>query len=114
MKKTTQYVIVALVAVVVLISIIAAISNSKFSLVGEYEGTAGSYLKLNKDGTCYYGENDSTGAGRGEWYVENDVLHLDISLFYYDVYADIEDMDGGFLLEAESSSWNAEYFCKID
>lgn len=104
---------IVLVTILIMVSIFSA-CTSESKLVGEYEGTAGSYLKLNKNGTCYYGEDDDTGAGQGTWYVEDDVLYIDIEIFDYKVFASIEEIDGGFLLEADSSRWNDEYFSKID
>ena len=104
---------IVLVTILIIVSIFSA-CTSESKLIGEYEGTAGSYLVLNKNGTCFYGEDDDTGAGGGTWYVEDDVLYLDIDILGYEVYASIEDMDGGFLLEADSSRWNDEYFSKRD
>ena len=107
----TRIIIFTLVIVTILT---LSACTSKKSIVGEYEGTAGSYLYLNKNGTCFYGEDDDTGASRGTWYVEDDVLYLDIDMFDYDIYASVEDMGDGFLLEADVSRWNDEYFSKID
>lgn len=109
-KSLNRMAIVLILAVVLLLS--SCFTESK--LVGEYKGTAGSYLKLNQDGTCYYGEDDDTGAGQGTWYIEDGVLYIEVNNLNYVVYASIEDSDDGFLLKSKSSRWNAEYFSKID
>lgn len=112
LKKRT----VCLVAVVLLMSILFSFAgcSSNNSMVGEYNGTSGSYLKLNKDGTCIYAEDDSTGTGTGTWYVEDDVIYIDVSNLDYVVFGNVADFDGGILLEATAGSWNDEYFKKAD
>lgn len=87
---------------------------SKADLVGEYIGTAGSYLKLNKDGTCIYAEDDSTGTGTGKWYVEDGIIYVATDNIGHQVSGDVSDFDGGILLDSDWSSWNAEYFIKQD
>ncbi len=111
MKHNTNK-IIALMCVVITLFLFSG-CGTKSKVVGEYEGTAGSYLKLNKNGTCYYGEDDDTGAGQGTWYIEDKTLYIELDIFDYDVYASIEEMDDGFLLKADSSRWNDEYFSKI-
>ena len=104
---------VMLVAILIMVSTFCACTSER-KFVGKYEGTAGSYLVLNKNGTCFYDEDDNTGAGKGTWYVEDEVLHLNIDILDHDLYASVEDMDDGFLLEADSLRWNDEYFSKVD
>ena len=104
---------VMLAVILIMVSTFCACTSER-KLVGKYEGTAGSYLVLNKNGTCFYGEDGDKGTGKGTWYVEDEVLHLDIDTFDYDLYASVEDVDGGFLLEADSLRWNDEYFSKVD
>lgn len=81
-------------------------------LVGEYEGTSGSFLKLNKDGTCIYAEDDSTGTGTGTWYVEDGKIYIKVSNLNYVIYGDISDVKEGILLESTAGSWSDEYFMK--
>lgn len=108
--------IIHLVAVTLLMAMMIVLTacSGGNSLVGEYTGTSGSYLKLNKDGTCIYAEDDSTGTGTGTWYVEDDVIYIDVDNLGYVVYGDVSDFDGGILLEANAGSWNDEYFRQED
>lgn len=99
---------VVLLICTLLLTIVGCSSNA--SLVGEYTGTSGSYLKLNKDGTCIYAEDDSTGTGTGTWYVEDDVIYIDVNNLSYVVYGNVSNFDGGILLEAHAGSWTDEYF----
>lgn len=104
---------VAVVSLMVMLLSLAACSITN-SLVGEYNGTGGSYLKLNKDGTCIYAEIDATGTGTGTWRVEDDVIYIDVSNIPYVVYGNVADFDGDILLEATAGSWKDEYFQKAD
>ena len=98
------------VAVLLICSLLLTIAgcSGDISLVGEYTGTSGSYLKLNK------AEDDSTGTGTGTWYVEDDVIYIDVDNLDYTVYGDVSDFDGGILLESNAGSWNDEYFKQED
>ena len=111
LSKAFISMITVLIAVTMLFSLTGCGSEDK--LVGMYEGTAGSFLKLAKDGSCVYGEDDDTGAGKGTWYVEDDTLYVEVDIIDYELYASIDDEDG-FLLEGDSSSWNDEYFSKVE
>lgn len=90
--------------------------SKKNRIVGEYIGTQGSYIKLEKDGTCVYAEDDDTGIGNGVWYIEDDILYINVSNLDYWLFADISSYDDDLLLEADDyySSWNDEYFTKIE
>lgn len=100
-----------LIAIAMLLTLAACGSEDKF--VGTYGGTAGSFLKLNKDGSCVYGEDDDTGVGKGTWHLEDDTLYIEVDNVGYELYASIEDEDG-FLLEGDSLRWNDEYFSKVE
>lgn len=110
MKKS----IIRLAALVLLIAMLTVLAgcSGKNALAGEYTGTAGSYLKLSKDGTCVYSETDSTGAGTGIWYVEDGIIYIDVDNLDFVVYGDVSDFDGGILLESTAGRWNDEYFKK--
>lgn len=110
-KQLSQ--LVAMLLIVAILGTFAGCSDGD-SLVGEYTGTSGSFLKLNKDGTCIYAEDDSTGTGTGTWYVEDDMLYIEVSNLDYVVYADVSEADEGILLESNAGSWNDEYFQKKD
>lgn len=113
MQKTFFRLIVFALLLATAISFTGCSGNN--SLVGEYTTTSGScFLKLNKDGTCIYGEDDSTGTGTGTWYVEDDIIYIDVSNVGYMIYGDVSSFDGGILLEADSSKWIAEYFRQDD
>lgn len=106
--------IVSLVVIVLLMGLLFAGCSGKNSLAGEYIGTAGSYLKLNDDGTCIYAENDSTGTGTGTWYTENEKIYIDVTNLDYLVYGNIAEFDGSILLESNAGAWSDEYFIKED
>ncbi|MBQ7354390.1 MAG: hypothetical protein IJW62_02600 [Clostridia bacterium] len=84
------------------------------SLVGEYIGTSGSYLKLRENGSCVYSEDDSTGSGVGAWHVEDGVIYIDVNNLGYTIYGDVSNFDGGILMKSDGYSWNDEYFIKQD
>lgn len=111
MKKVQKITSVLLVLLLLAVLVGCSIEDS---LVGEYIGTAGSYLKLNDNGTCIYSEDDSTGTGTGIWYIEDDKIYIDVDNLGAVIYGDISDFDGGILLESDSYSWNDEYFKKQD
>ena len=110
MKKRIIHIVAVLLLMAMLTVLIGCVGNH--NLVGEYAGTSGSYLKLNQDGTCIYAEDDGTGTGTGTWYVEDDVIYIDVDNLDYVIYGDVSDFDGGILLEARAGSWNDEYFRK--
>lgn len=84
------------------------------ALVGEYQGTSDSYLKLDADGTCIYSESDSTGSGTGTWTLEENTLSVTVDNLSYTVYADISEDPDGFILRSDSGNWNDEYFKKAE
>ena len=112
LRKTRSRLVVVLLICALLITITGCAGET--SLAGEYTGTSGSYLKLNKDGTCIYAEDDNTGTGTGTWYVKDGVIHIDVDNLGYVVYGDVSDFDGGILLEANAGSWTDEYFKQQD
>ena len=85
-------------------------SCSRTSIEGEYVGTHGSFLKLNPNGECIYAEQDDTGTGEGTWRVEGDTIYIDVKNLGYELFGNISDFDGGFMLDADSYSWREEYF----
>lgn len=103
--------IILMFMVTVCILIVTGCSTTS-GVVGEYHGTAGSYLKINKDGSCIYAEDDATGTGTGTWYVENDVIYIEVDNLDYVIFGDIDDDKEGILLEAKARSWNDEFFEK--
>ena len=108
-KKTRCCVAVSVLLLVCMIFGMVACSKEG-SLAGEYIGTAGSYLKLDKDGTCIYSEPDATGTGTGTWEVKDNTIYINVSNIRSTIYGNVEDADEGILLQCERSSWNDEYF----
>lgn len=112
MKRNVLSLLVVMLATIMVFSLIGC--SVEDSLVGEYIwGSDEAYLRLNADGTCIYSESDETGTGTGTWYVEDDMLYVDVSNLSYSVYADVSQFYGGFLLQANSGLWNDGYFHKI-
>lgn len=105
---------VILLALMMGISVLLTGCSVRSKLVGEYFGEQDSYLNLRKDGTCLYAEDDSTGIGTGTWYVADGVIYINVDNIGYTIYGDVSGFDEGMLLEADSGSWNEEYFEKID
>lgn len=100
---------VSVLLLVCVISGLAACSKNA-GLVGEYNGTAGSYLKLDEDGTCIYAYEEN--AGTGKWEVKDNVIYIRVSNIRLPLYGNLEEDQDGFLLQSELSSWNDEYFRK--
>lgn len=114
-KKIFVKLFICMVSVILLTSMFVSLTgcSSKNKFAGEYSGTAGSFLKLNDDGTCVYSEDDSTGTGTGTWYIEDDTIYISVSNLDSVIYADVSDFDGGLLLKSDYH-WNDEYFKKVD
>lgn len=110
MKNTIRKKLCALFIFIMLIQLFGC--GQKNSVVGEYNGTAGSFLKLNKDGTCIYSEDDGTGTGTGSWVIEDGRVMVDASNLSYTIYAEINPEDDGLLFQSDSGGWNDEYFTK--
>lgn len=105
----------ALTVLLVLLMLLSGCSkNPADVIVGEYQGTSNSYLKLNQDGTCIYSEPDKTGSGTGTWALENNILSVKVTNLNYVLYADITEDPDGFILESQSENWNDEYFKKTE
>lgn len=112
MNGKCAMVAISILLSVLLVSIFCGCGNNN-KLAGEYYGTFGSYLKLNKDGSCVYAEdNDSTGTGTGVWYVKDNVIYVETDNLRYTIFAEIRSVDDGLLFKANSDSWRDEYFSK--
>ena len=109
-KTSSKLVILLCIFIVSCVLSSCSETSSGTSIEGEYTGTHGSFLKLNPDGECIYAEKDDTGTGEGTWRVEDDTIYIDVENLRYELFGDISDFDGGFMLEADSDSWREEYF----
>lgn len=114
MKKRYFAVLLALVALFCCLLLPGCGGNNiEKKLIGAYIADSDAFLRLSKEGVCYYGEDDETGTGQGTWYVEDGILYIYVDNLNYRVYASLDDFKDRLYLEADSGSWNAEYFTKI-
>lgn len=111
MKKTIN-IMLTLIIISALIFSLSGCKSKASEYVGEYNGTSGSYLKLHDDGTCIYAELDKTGTGSGTWSLENNIITVNVSNLDYPIYANTDFDDKGLYFQADSDSWNDEYFVK--
>lgn len=119
MKKSLTRLFVLLIGAVLLLSFCACNntvrnveeSSSSNSIVGKYTGRKGSTLKINDDGTCKYWDAGSSTAREGVWEIEDDKITFH-DCYSIDLFADISDFDGTFVLECKSWMWSNEKFTK--
>lgn len=87
-------------------------NNNK--LAGAWQGSQGSVITLNEDGTCYYVDG-SSGEGNGTWYVDNQaMIRIDTEVFDYQLYALLTNGydTATVMMKATGSSWRDEEFVK--
>lgn len=87
-------------------------NNNK--LAGTWQGSQGSVITLNEDGTCYYVDG-SSGEGNGTWYVDNQaMIRIDTEVFDYQLYVLLTNGydTATVMMKATGSSWRDEEFVK--
>ncbi|MGN1457983.1 MAG: hypothetical protein ACI4XP_08525 [Acutalibacteraceae bacterium] len=122
MKKSLIRLFSLFIGAVLLLSLGACNSNKKTvrnvtesspsnSIVGKYSGRMGSTLKINDDGTCKYWDCGNGTAREGTWEIKGDKITFH-KCYSSDLFADISDFDGSFVLECKSMMWANERFTK--
>ncbi len=105
MNKTITKTIAFILTGILLLALLS--SCTKPGLSGEYSGNDGSYLQLNKDGTCLYSYR---GSKTGTWEVKKHTLYVDFGSYH--LYADLKQSQKGFLLKG-NNYWIDEFFTKM-
>ncbi len=112
MKSIEKLRLIAILCIAVMLMTVLAGCVTKRALVGQYEGTSGSFLKLNGDGTCLYSEY-LIGAESGTWYIEDGMIYINANNLDFTLFGDVSDADEGILLQSESTRWSNEYFRRV-
>ncbi|MBQ7598693.1 MAG: hypothetical protein IJU56_08960 [Clostridia bacterium] len=105
MKKSFKAPLALLLIGIILITSLSACG--KKSYVGEWSGNDGSFLQLNKDGSCLYVYK---GSKSGTWEIKKKTLY--VTFGSYHLYADLSQSQNGFLLKGDNY-WIDEFFTKL-
>ena len=86
-------------------------NKNQNSIVGKYTGSLGSRLTINEDGTCSYLDASASSSRDGKWKIEDSKIIIS-ECYSLELYADISDFKGSFVLECTSWMWKNETFRK--
>lgn len=86
--------------------------SNQMSFVGEYKGTMGSEMIIKQDGTCSYLDASYSTSKDGKWKIEDNQIIFS-ECYSLDLYADISEFNGSFVLKCKSWMWADETFRKV-
>ena len=111
MKMNIQTKTVILLVLCFILSLCSCSNTNQNSVVGKYTGSHGSHLTIKEDGTCSYLDVSASSSKDGKWKIEDNKIIIS-ECYSVELYADISDFNGSFILECKSWMWTNETFRK--